>query len=90
MRYNGTFLSNFDGASKTNDVEFQRDLILDQISIMIKKHPDIFTQVLNDSKIRVPEKATKKQLADLAIEGLYHNREFRKNITLAIVEMNVE
>lgn len=85
MRYEGkSFKSNFMNAVGSNDIELQRDIILDQIAELIKTNVGSVVDALIKSGVSVPDKYTKIDIIDLVSKSIYGNAEFQKNIGFLI------
>lgn len=85
MRYEGkSFKSNFMNAIGSNDVELQRDIILDQIAELIKTNVSLVVDALIKSGVSVPDRYTKIDIINLVSEAIYNNAEFQKNIAFLI------
>lgn len=90
MRYEGkSFKSNFMNAVGSNDVELQRDIILDQIAELIKTDVSAVVDALVKSGVSVPSRYTKIDIIDLVSKSIYSNVEFQKNIALLIQKKTV-
>lgn len=85
MRYEGSsFKSNFMNAVGSNDVELQKDIILDQIAELIKTDVSSVVDALVKSGVSMPEKYSKIDVVNAVSKSIYSNTEFQKNIALLI------
>lgn len=82
MRYEGDFISNFNGALNSGDIEFQQDLILDQVANLIDKNPKAVQLALQKSNVK--SGPSKRDLIDATSKNLYSNPYFQKELALQI------
>jgi hypothetical protein len=80
MRYNGSFMLNFEGAVKSKDLTLQEDLILDEIADLIESNPSIVAECLRQSNVKVSQNPSKTELINLVSKQLFDNFVFRDNI----------
>lgn len=90
MRYEGSsFKSNFMNAVGSNDVELQKDIILDQIAELIKTDVSSVVDALVKSGVSMPEKYSKIDVVNAVSKSIYSNTEFQKNIGFLIQKKTV-
>lgn len=90
MRYEGkSFKSNFMNAVGSNDIELQRDIILDQIAELIKTNVGSVVDALEKSGVSIPDKYTKIDIVNAVSKSIYGNAEFQKNIGFLIQKKTV-
>lgn len=90
MRYEGSsFKSNFMNAVGSNDIELQKDIILDQIAELIKTDVSSVVDALVKSGVSIPAKYTKIDVVNAVSKSIYGNAEFQKNIAFLIQRKTV-
>jgi hypothetical protein len=73
----------------SNDVELQKDIILDQIAELIKTDVSSVVDALVKSGVSIPAKYTKIDVVNAVSKSIYSNTEFQKNIALLIGKKTV-
>jgi hypothetical protein len=73
----------------SNDIELQRDIILDQIAELIKTNVGSVVDALIKSGVSVPDKYTKIDIINAVSKSIYSNAEFQKNIGFLIQKKTV-
>tara|TARA_R110000824_G_scaffold139685_13_gene304996 strand:+ start:5001 stop:5579 length:579 start_codon:yes stop_codon:yes gene_type:complete len=89
MRYpRNTILEHYSNANGSEDMDFKRDLILDEIAFAIKKNPKQIIQALRNSKVKISENSNNKTIGIKLIDNIYTNQKLKKEITLIIAKQN--
>lgn len=90
MRYNGSFMQNFEGAVKSGDADFTQDLVLDEVATLIKERPFVLSETLRASNIQVSKSPSKKELINKVSDNLYSNTRFQNNLAKVVASKNVD
>ncbi len=89
MRYQGNIIENLHSAAMSNDKVLLKDLILDKTAELIQTNPKAIIKALRMSNVKVSDSATKAQLISIAVESIYQNRIFQKNLAVTIAENGI-
>jgi len=89
MRYQGNIIENLHSAAMSNDKVLLKDLILDKTAELIQANPKAIIKALKMSNVKVSDSATKAQLISIAVDNIYQNRIFQKNLAVTIAENGI-
>ncbi len=85
MRYQGNIIENLSSAARSKDKQLLKSLIVDKIAELIRTNPKAIIKALRLSNVKVKNNASKSELIELAVDNLYENRLFQKNIAVTFV-----
>jgi hypothetical protein len=88
MRYESDFKSNFMNAAGSNDVNLQKDILLDQIASLIKNNPKLVADALINSGFKISDKNSKIEIINSVSKAIYSSPDFQKKIAELIVSSN--
>jgi hypothetical protein len=85
MRYLGTHQNNFNNAVGANDVELQKDILLDKYAYLIQNYPTQVAQALQQSGISVRNPNSVKELINKVADNIHTNKKFQHQISVLVV-----
>lgn len=88
MKFGGSFNKNWSSANGSGNTDFQKDVILDEVSRLIELDRPVVISALKDAGYKVSPKANKKEVIDKTVSALYRSNQFRHDISQAIVSVN--
>lgn len=88
MKYGGSFTKNFSSANGSNNMDYQKDVLLDEIARLIEFNKPIVISILKDSGHSISPKSSKKQVVDHVVKALYGSQQFRTDIAKEIAKAN--
>ena len=88
MKFGGDFVSNFSSANGSNNLDYKKDVILDEVARLIEFEKATVISVLKDSGYKLSPNSSKKQVIDATIKALYNSPQFQKDIATEIVKSN--
>lgn len=77
-------------AMKSKDEVLVRDILLDEITFLIEKHPSKIADALNKSNYKVSSSASKETLASKVSVAIHENKQFRDEISKLIATYNAK
>lgn len=88
MKFGGSFNKNWSSADGSGNTDFQKDVILDEVSRLIELDRPVVVSALKESGYKISPKAKKKEVIDKTVSALYRSNQFRHDIAKAIVSAN--
>lgn len=88
MKFGGSFSKNWSSANGSGNTDFQKDVILDEVSRLIELDKPMVISALKESGYKISPKASKKEVIDKTVSALYRSNQFRHDISNAIVSVN--
>lgn len=88
MKFGGSFSKNWSSANGSGNTDFQKDVILDEVSRLIELDRPLVISALKESGYKISPKAKKKEVIDKTVSALYRSNQFRHDISKAIVSVN--
>lgn len=88
MKYGGSFTKNFSSANGSNNKDYQKDVLLDEIARLIEFNKPVVISILKDSGHSISPKSSKKQVVDHVVKALYNSQQFRTDIAKEIAKAN--
>ena len=88
MKFGGSFNKNWSSANGSGNTDFQKDVILDEVSRLIELDRPVVISALKDAGYSISPKAKKKEVIDKTVSALYRSNQFRHDIAKAIVSAN--
>lgn len=85
MRYGGDLISNIAAAHKSKDMNLLRDIIIDQMAVVINNNPYDMVKLLADSGISINNNTSKKKLADVSVQALHNSPKFQNKLAIFLV-----
>ena len=86
MRYEGNFKTNFMNAIGSNDVELQKDMLLDEVASLINSDIALVADALNKSGVKISQSYSKREIAEKVSSALHGNKDFQNNIAVLIAK----
>lgn len=86
MRYQADISQNLLNASRSNDTELVRDVVIDQVVLMIKDNPQALIEALRFSNISIDDSASEAEIANKVSNALYNNSVFLEQLSKLIVQ----
>lgn len=88
MKFGGSFYSNFSNANGSKNMDYAKDVLLDEIARLIELDRANVILILKDSGYKLPKNATKKQVIDTVVTALYSKPQFQIDAAKLIVSSN--
>lgn len=86
MRYQANISENLVNASKSQDHELVKDVVLDQVVYMIKDNPQSLIEALRFSNVSIGDNATEAEIASKVSHALYNNTVFLEQLSKLMVQ----
>lgn len=90
MKFSGDFISNYSYASGTKNIDYRKDVILDEIARLIELKRPAVINALKDAGYDVGQKPRKREIASKTVDALYDSKQFRHNISAEIAKENAK
>lgn len=84
MKFGGSFDKNWSSADGSGNIEYKKDVILDEIARMIELDKPTVISLLKESGYSVSPKASKKEVINRVVHALYASKQFRSDISKII------
>ncbi len=89
MKFSGDFNRNFSNANGSNNLDYKKDLILDEVAKLIELDKGAILSTLKDAGYyNISPNVSKKELIFLVVDALYGSEQFRYDISNLITKAN--
>ena len=90
MKYGGNFYGNFSNANGSQNKDYEKDVILDEVARLIELDRPSIIAILRESGYKLDPKASKKEVIDYTVRALYNKPQFRNDVSALIVKSNAD
>jgi hypothetical protein len=90
MKYGGNFYGNFSNANGSQNKDYTKDVILDEVARLIELDRPSIIAILRESGYKLDPKASKKEVINYTVRALYNKPQFRNDVSALIVKSNTD
>jgi hypothetical protein len=84
MKFGGSFDKNWSSADGSGNIDYKKDVLLDEIARMIELDKPTVVSLLKESGYSISPKASKKETINKVVDALYQSKQFRSDVSRSI------